>query len=385
MVAPKHPQERRRLTTLQSLRILDTATEDAFDRLTRLASHICETPISLVSLVDAERQWFKSRVGLGATETHRDLAFCAHAILDEGLFVIEDATKDERFRGNALVTSDPNIRFYAGAPIRHAELPMGTLCVIDRVPRTLSDRQRASLEDLAVQVEHLLALRHSTAELLRRNRDLIDFTGVLAHDLRSPVGNICSLAEILVEDYGDRDGELGELAGLIANRASRLSTLMTELFSFWQLEKRQQIQENVDLAAVVQSVIEMQPGDREVRWSVSSLPTLIGATIELKQIMMNLLGNAVKYCEESTAIIDISARRQGAFWRVDVADNGPGVPTEWQDKIFDPLQKAHQRHDIESTGLGLAIVKRLVVERGGAVGVDSDGTSGSSFWFTWPT
>jgi GAF domain-containing protein len=132
-----------RLRALRGYEILDTPPEQAFDDLTLLASVICETPISLVSLVDAQRQWFKSKVGLDVPETSRDVAFCAHAILDpQEVLVVTDATADQRFAENPLVTGDPQIRFYAGAPIAPASgHAVGTLCVLDRKPRELTQRR----------------------------------------------------------------------------------------------------------------------------------------------------------------------------------------------------------------------------------------------------
>jgi len=158
--------EQDRLKTLQLYDIMDTAAEKAFDDLTRLASVICETPIALVSLVGDKRQWFKSRIGLDATETPREHAFCAHAIRQDKIMIVEDATKDFRFSGNPLVTGDPNIRFYAGAPLQVQDgTKLGTLCVIDNKSRVLTDTQLQALEILKNSIVTLLEFRKAQNDI----------------------------------------------------------------------------------------------------------------------------------------------------------------------------------------------------------------------------
>jgi GAF domain-containing protein len=154
-------EEAERLRALISMAVLDTGRERAYDDVTRMAAMVCGTPISLVSLIDSKRQWFKSRVGLNTQETPRDLAFCAHAIEHQlEVMIVHDATTDPRFSDNDLVTGDPKIRFYAGAPIvtsdHHA---LGTVCVIDRVPRQLARYQIDLLRHLAAEVAKLLEAR----------------------------------------------------------------------------------------------------------------------------------------------------------------------------------------------------------------------------------
>jgi PAS domain S-box-containing protein len=163
--APLPPDEPQRLAALHRLRLLDTPPEPLFDGFARLAAQICETPIALVSLVDAERQWFKANVGLpGSNETPREVSFCAHTILGDPLLEVPDALADARFADNPFVQADPHIRFYAGAPLRLPDgLRMGTLCVVDRAPRVLSERQRAMLVELAATASHALLLRDAAA------------------------------------------------------------------------------------------------------------------------------------------------------------------------------------------------------------------------------
>lgn len=180
MSAPLPPNETKRLDALIRYQILDTPAEQAYDDFAFLASTICQTPIALMSFVDDDRQWFKARLGIDATETPREHAFCAHTILGEEVMVVEDATCDERFAGNPLVAGDPRIRFYAGAPlIDHKGNALGSICVIDRHPRTITAEQNQALKALARQVMALLELRRTSAELASALTDLKTLHGLL--------------------------------------------------------------------------------------------------------------------------------------------------------------------------------------------------------------
>lgn len=222
MIAPPVPAaEGERLSELDSFSILDTLPEQAYDDITYLASQICDTPIALVSFVDADRQWFKSRVGLGMAETPRDEAFCAHAIVDpDEVLVVPDATADPRFVDNPLVAGDPDIRFYAGAPlVTSTGNALGTICVIDRVPRELTPDQRAALEALSRQVMAQLELRRERAQAERVASERTRYAALLEEYQRILERDIEEMSELSITD---------PLTGL-KNRRAFLDRLQEEL------------------------------------------------------------------------------------------------------------------------------------------------------------
>ena len=212
MKAPLPSNEEERLAALRSFAILDSEPEAEFDDLARVASYVCGTPIALISLVDDDRQWFKARLGMERRETPRDHAFCAHAILGEETMIVADARADERFRDNPLVLDDPNIRFYAGTPLRTREgLGLGTLCVIDSEPRfsqPLAAAQIEALEALSRQIVRLLELRRASkrlAEALSRVKTL------------APLVPICSWCQRVRDDqdyWSSVEEYLGQHAGV---------------------------------------------------------------------------------------------------------------------------------------------------------------------------
>jgi CheY-like chemotaxis protein len=190
-IAPPTIDEAVRLKALYDYDILDTEAEKTFDDLTQLAAQICNTPITLISLIDPDRQWFKSRVGLDAEETSRDIAFCAHAIHQREIFEVEDTLQDQRFFNNPLVTSAPNIRFYAGTVLVSPDgYAIGTLCVIDDKPNKLTQKQRQALEVLGRSVISQMELRKNIKQLKQANQHKTEFLSNMSHELRTPLNAI---------------------------------------------------------------------------------------------------------------------------------------------------------------------------------------------------
>ena len=215
MSYPIPPNEARRIEALRNYGILDSAPEKAFDDFALLASNICGTPISLITLVDSDRQWMKAKIGISQSETPREQAFCAHTIMSSDMLVVEDATKDARFSENPLVTSEPNIRFYAGAPlVDHDGMALGSLCVIDREPRMLTAMQYESLTALSRLVVAQFEYRRIAAELAETLAELKSLSGMLpicghCKSIRSDDGYWKKL-----EDYISAHSEVGFSHGI---------------------------------------------------------------------------------------------------------------------------------------------------------------------------
>ena len=224
MLKPEIPEnETDRMATLRAMNILDTAPEERFDRLTRLAKRMFGVPISLVSLVDEDRQWFKSSQGLEARETPRDVSFCGHAILGDDLFLIENALEDERFADNPLVTDAPNIRFYAGCPLKMANgHKMGTLCLIDDKPRELSEEDKMLLKDLAIMAEQeIAAMQLATLDELTMISNRRGFLSLATHAINMCLRNSAPATMVVfdLDDFKPINDQFGHAEGDIALRA----------------------------------------------------------------------------------------------------------------------------------------------------------------------
>jgi signal transduction histidine kinase len=395
--------EAARIAALENYDVLDSLPEQAYDDITHIASQICDTPIALVSLVDSGRQWFKSKVGLDADETPRDVAFCAHAILKpDELFVVENASEDDRFADNPLVAQDPAIRFYAGAPLVTEDgNALGTLCVIDRTPRELTAEQEKTMRALARQVMALLELRLSVRdlneaaleleqtnhELARSNRDLERFAYVAAHDLKEPLRMISSFTDVLSESLGDRmNDDEREYFNFITDGAERGQRLTSEILMYSKLEQESE-RTWVDLDELLDA--ESKHAQQacphvQVLWEEGS-GDVWGNSGLVEHLLHNLIGNGLKYNAQERPVVMVKVEETDHGRELRITDNGVGIRNDSLDKIFDMFYRAHDRGSYEGTGIGLAICRRVMELHGGTIRVESQEGHGSTFTCTFPT
>lgn len=380
--------EEARLRTLFDYDVLDTEAEESLDDLTRLASAICGTPISLISLVDRGRQWFKSRVGLDATSTSRDLAFCAHAILESGIFEVPDTLEDERFRDNPLVLDDPNIRFYAGTPLvspdGHA---IGTLCVISDQAKTLTAHQRTALEILGKQVIMQLELRKKSRAQELANQSKSDFLSSISHDLRTPLNAIVGFSDLLAEnpDTYFRSDEGRHFIENIRFSSNHLLGIINTILDLSKIEAgRMELEEQgFFLNPFINSMFEMldvrarQKGVILVNAQAISTDTyVVMDKSKLSQIITNLVDNAIKFTPAGKPV-----RLRTAIGKrklvLDIEDEGSGIAKGAESSIFEKFQQVGSEKS-GGIGLGLAITRRLVELMQGQITVSSQPGEGTA-------
>jgi signal transduction histidine kinase len=393
---PIPPDEEERIQALHSYGILDTAEEQEFDDVATLAAAICDAPIALVSLVDRDRQWFKARVGIDERETSRDISFCAHAIMEEDLMEVEDATADERFRENPLVLQNPSIRFYAGVPLRpDHEHAFGTLCVIDRKRRKLTASQRAALESLARQASALIELRRTNAELQRLSAQKNAFLRMAGHDLRNPLSYLLGVSTLLSDSMkADEpvDEESIELIQHLPERARYMANLIDTFLDVQaiedggvRLERR-----DVDLVHLVRSILDdyaRYAESRGVRVDLDAPadPVKLSAdAARVRQIVENLLSNAIKFSERGHALVAIVETDDRVV--INVVDSGPGIKESERENLFVPYAELTTQavSGDQSRGLGLSICKFLAELHGGSMEADNNEGGGARFTVRLP-
>lgn len=402
---PLPENEPERLQELFRYDVLNTQAEEDFDEIVKLASEICQVPISTITLIDSYRQWHKAKVGLEDQEGDRNITFCAHTILGNDLMEVPDATKDERFFDNPLVLSDPTIRFYAGMPMVSSNgYKIGTLCVIDRRPRKLSKSQGFALRVLAKQVIKLFDLRLKNKEIATQNLLIAEqknkltelssiqnkIISIISHDIRGPIASLQNILSL------QRNGilsskESNELLRTAETQVGHTLSLLTSLVE-WGAILRNAGQASIQPIRFYELLSEEIHSFQIAFRTKQNIPVIqvpqhssvLSDRNMLRFIIRNLISNANKFTQNGT--ITIASQVIANEIKISISDTGIGMPAEISANLFNPDKRASRPGTLNESGngLGLLLSREFAEKLGTALFVFSEPEQGTSVYFTLP-
>lgn len=372
------PIEKERIRSLKKYDILDTPPDGSFDRIAKLAAALLNVPIAIVSLVDTDRIWFKSRYGLDVQQIGRDPGLCASAILSDDLYEVDDARTDPRTLANPLVASEFGLRFYAAVPLKVKDgHNLGTLCVIDKHPRHLSDTQKEILQHLADILIDQLELRLAARTAIYQQNQILS---IAAHDLKNPLTTLSVWAE-LAKDVKNDPAKLEEMLGKIKDAGIKMNRLVNDLLESARNEagKIHFRFKAMDLAGVVEKVVATNHvlainKKQTLHFNAETRPYVNADEDRLTEIADNIINNAIKYSPKEKNIF-VTIREENQLAILEVRDEGQGFTEEDKNNLFQRFVKlsAVPTGGESSTGLGLSIVKSLVEAHHGKINLMSDG------------
>lgn len=394
--------EEERLAVVRSCNILDTLAEAVFDRLTALASSIFDVPIALISLVDRDRQWFKSKVGLEVEQTSRRDSFCAHAILNDPVMVVPDAREDPRFAENPLVTAAPFIRFYAGAPLVTLDgFRLGTLCIIDTMPHPdgLSQKELDILRDLAGVAVYGIEFGREAAREAAKLREQLQHAGaakqrflrMMSHELRTPLNAIIGFSELVERQAASAgNSEQQDYAGHIGTAGRHLLTMIERVLEWARVERGEvRLDEReVVLSEPVDTALALLP-DCNGRVILDPFPEKVLLKCDpqiVVQVLANVVDNSLKHCADDTAITLSTKWSEGEPLSILVADQGPGISEEQLQEALNAFEQPGDQFSRKhgGIGLGLAISRKLMELHGGQLRVKTSPSSGTVIELVFP-
>jgi signal transduction histidine kinase len=401
---PKNDQER--IHALHRFNILDTPKEEDYDAITRLAASICGAPISVINLIDLDRQWFKSEVGLGVRETPLATSLCAHAILEQEILVIPDTREDCRFSDNPLVTSNPGLRAYAGALLKTEDgFALGTLCVLDYKPRQWTQTEIDAIRVLARQVMTQLEFRLLGINLNETNRalteslvqqeaqlkdaaqDLEAFCYALAHDIRTPVRNIIFETGMALDDLEPEVREaVGPMLRKISEETGKIAALASDLIELTSIGRMELKRTSVDLGQIVATAAEQcqELYGRKVEISLGADLVAYADAKLIGRVVIELVHNAFEHSDPSRVLSISVSKDPGLETTFHIKDNGMGFNEAFMSRLFKPFERLDNREGGTGLGMGLAKAKRIVERHSGTIWAEGKPGVGATFSFSLP-
>jgi signal transduction histidine kinase len=405
--------EKKRLTSLVEYGLLDTEAAQELDILTKFTAKLFKAPIGIITLIDKNRQWFKSKIGIELSEIPRDVSFCDYTIRSNEVFEVQDTLLDDRFKNNPFVTGDPYVRYYAGAPLRNEEgYRLGSLAIIDKIPRKINEEEKEILKLLARQVVNyfelhsrkkklekevekrtrelkskISELEHKENELILSNKDLDNFIYTASHDLKAPISNIEGLISFLQGIHSEHCTEHEDISKSIDMMRKSIQRFRNTIQDLTEITSIQKIMDsyfqtnNIEeiLTDVTESIRDLiTVSEAVITTDFSSAPEIRFPRKDLRSIIYNLISNAIKYKKpEQKPEIFLCSYPQDQYIVLSVKDNGLGIPQQNLGKIFQMFQRLHNH--VEGTGVGLYLVSKMVNNAGGKIEVKSKPGEGSEF------
>ncbi len=399
MKIPLSRNEEDRLRELYALNILDTNSEEEFDDVVELASSICDVPISLISLLEINRQWFKAKKGVSINEMPRKQSFCDFTIsTEEDFFEIEDTLKDQRFINHPLVKSEPHLRYYAGTPLITSKgYKVGTLCVADIKPNHLSTQQIFTLKVLSQQVSKMIELKLSNRKLENQNHHLRHenemqqlMLSIIAHDVRNPIGAIKGIMDfITANDVPEIDKQ--KLTSMFSDQLDTTLDLLNNLvdWSKMQINKAEVVIEKISLNEMTEALFKQFR--LNAKFKNNQLLNLVDQELFLRTdnnmlrfILRNLIANAIKFTQDGTITLYAHGEKDKIVFTV--SDTGTGMPKEKVENLFNKSQTQSTpgtNHE-KGSGLGLILTKGFIDCLNGTVEVESEEGKGTTIFLYFP-
>ena len=395
-------RDERRVAAIGSYLVVTDPPRPDLQALVDVAAQVARVPMATINLLTDTHQHQIATHGFDASVCAREDSMCTVVLHDGHPVIVPDASQDERFRDNPFVTGAIGaVRFYATHQLVTPQgVVIGTLCVFDTEPRTLSDDQETALVGLADRVVDLLELELRTrelsasvaelelarAELERSNEQLAAFAGQVSHDLNNPLTAVSLSLRMIAEHLEGPDLDVDGLAWLgrrAGGGADRMQELIGDLLSFARLGGELSRVE-VDLRGVVDDVLEdLTTTLAGAEVEVGELPVVVGDPVQLRAVLQNLVANAAKFTPPGEkARIEVDGSRRGSHWHVEVRDHGIGVPTDERRRVFEPFARVDSR--IPGSGIGLATVRRVIDAHGGTIGLEETPGGGTTAWFELP-